>query len=101
MLLSGIEVVVFWALVWHRRHSLRSFLRWRESRLLLLVVPLTLILTLFYGGFVANLGILARQRVVVLPFMFLLAEAAPALASMRGARAARRRDEVRSASKPR
>jgi len=78
-LLSSFEVLFFWFLLWSRRQDIGGmFRRWRESRLLLFVVPLTIVLVLFYGAFVSNMGILARQRVVVLPFMFILAEVAPA-----------------------
>jgi len=77
-ILSSLEVVFFWALLWRRRADVRLMVRhWRENRLLLLLVPLTAVLILFYGALVSNMGILARQRVVVLPLMFLIAEAAP------------------------
>jgi hypothetical protein len=83
-LLSSLEVVFFWGLLWHRRAGVRVMVRrWRENRLLLLLVPLTGVLILFYGAFVSNMGILARQRVVVLPLMFLIAEAAPSFGARR------------------
>ncbi len=83
-LLSSLEVVFFWALLWRRRTDVRVMVRrWRENRLLLLLVPLTGVLILFYGAFVSNMGILARQRVVVLPLLFLIAEAAPSFGSRR------------------
>ena len=84
LLLSALEVIFFWGLLWSRRTHLRAMAsEWRGNRLLLLLVPLTVVLILFYGAFVSNMGILARQRVVVLPLMFVIAEAAPAFRARR------------------
>jgi len=82
--LSAIEVLFFWWLIWRRRTDVWVMLqRWRHNRFLLFIVPLTAVLIFFYGAFVSNMGILARQRVIVLPFMFIIAEAAPAFRSHR------------------
>lgn len=71
--LAALEIAFFWRTVWVRRHALVPALRrWRKHRLLLFVVPVTLVLTFFYGSFIGNLGILARQRVIILPMLFLL-----------------------------
>jgi hypothetical protein len=76
VLLSAAEVLVFWGLLLQRRDRFALlFNLWRQSRLLRLLFPLVAVLIFFYGGFVSNLGILARQRVVILPFMFVFVEA--------------------------
>jgi hypothetical protein len=71
--ISALETVVFWVFVGRNRSRLWVvLLRWRHSRLLRLALPVTIVLTAFYGGYVSNLGILARQRVVVFPFLFMI-----------------------------
>lgn len=78
VLFSSAEVVLLWVLLARRRRTVFASLHnWRESQLLLFVLPLTIVLILFYGAFVSNLGILARQRVVILPFLFIALERAP------------------------
>jgi len=73
MALAAVETLIIAIFMLRRRRALFTFLRtWRAQRLSRVVLPLTLGLVAFYGGFVSNLGILARQRVVVLPFLFCL-----------------------------
>jgi hypothetical protein len=82
VLLSSLEVLFLWSVAWRRRRSLMAaFGEWRQNRLLQFTVPLAVVLTFFYGYFVSNLGILARQRVVILPFLFLFLEATPRAAA--------------------
>jgi hypothetical protein len=78
-LLSALEIMGFWVIVWYRRHNLLAALRtWRSHRFLRLAVPFILVYTIALGLIVANLGILARQRIFLFPFLFLLLEAEPA-----------------------
>jgi hypothetical protein len=77
--MSVLEVLLFWGLVFRGGLPREILTSWRESKALRYLVPVTLVLIVFYGAFVSNLGILARQRVVVLPFLFLTAEAARVL----------------------
>ena len=76
-LLSSLEIWSIWVVAWmNRRVALRILKRVRESRLVGVAIPLVLLITLMYGVTFFNLGIIARQRVVVLPLLLLL----PALA---------------------
>jgi hypothetical protein len=91
MLISAVEMVALWWMISRqRRAGLSLLVRWRESRLLLFAVPAAIMLIVFYGAFVSNLGILARQRVVVLPLFFMCIELTPALVRATHASAAKR-----------
>jgi len=81
VLLSALEILVLWAMVWRRRKNLRAVLRnWRQDRLVRTAIPFILLYAASLGMLIANLGIIARQRVLILPFVFLVIEAAPRLA---------------------
>lgn len=81
MLLSTVEMLALWWMMWRsRRAGAQLLTRWRSSRLLLFAVPAAAMLTIFYGAFVSNLGILARQRVVILPLLFMFIQLTPLLA---------------------
>ena len=83
-LLSAVEMLMFWGIVWHRRKNFTHALRnWRSHALLRLAVPFIFIYSVSLGMLVVNLGIIARQRVFLFPFLFLLLEAAPAPARRR------------------
>lgn len=78
MLFSALEVLGFWGIVWLRRRSLVTVLRrWRSDRFLRLAVAFILVYSISLGMVVANLGIIARQRIFLFPFLFLLIEAMP------------------------
>ena len=78
MLVSALEILGFWGIMWYRRRNLVNALRsWRSDRFLRLAVPFALMYTITLGMVIANLGILARQRVFLFPFLFLLIEALP------------------------
>jgi hypothetical protein len=77
--ISVLEIFLFWGLVGSAGLPRAFFRAWRRSQALRYLVPVTVVLIVFYGAFVSNLGILARQRVVVLPFLFLIAEGARVL----------------------
>lgn len=77
-LFASLEMVLFWLLVWRRRKALRGVLKdWRKSRLLTFSLVFALGYILMIGLVFHNLGIIARQRVLVFPFLFLLLEATP------------------------
>jgi hypothetical protein len=87
VLLSALEIVGFWAIVWYRRRDLVAALRvWRSRRFLRLAVPFILFYTIALGLIIANLGILARQRIFLFPFLFVLLEAEPELKRKRSLR---------------
>ncbi len=72
-LFASLEVWAFWLYVLARRRMLSAALRdWRGDRLLRFALPVGLLLAFFYGLAMSNLGIIARQRVVILPFLFIL-----------------------------
>lgn len=72
-LFASLEVWAFWAYVGIRRRALREALvGWRQDRMVRFSLPVGLLLAFFYGLAMSNLGIIARQRVVILPFLFVL-----------------------------
>lgn len=72
-LFASLEVWTMWALVLaRRREALRIVRSWRSSRLVAFAIPTVLMITLLYGVAFSNLGIIARQRVIILPFVFVL-----------------------------
>jgi len=77
-LVAALEVLAFWWLAWRRRREVTLALKnWRRHRLLRFAIPLLLAYTLMIGLTFSNLGIIARQRSPIFPFMFLLVLAAP------------------------
>ena len=78
VLLSSMEVLVLWVLVIARRKRLLDNLRyWRTDRLIRLSVVFIVLYSMALGMMLVNLGIIARQRVFLFPFVFLLLEADP------------------------
>ncbi len=75
---AAVEVVLLWYLIYKRRESLSRTVRWwRKDRLLRFAFPLLVGYTLMIGMTFANLGIIARQRTPLFPFLFLLLAAVP------------------------
>lgn len=84
---SGLEIWTFWVVFFLNRHGLAAGLRgWRTNRFARLAAPLGGALAMLYGLAFANLGIIARQRVLVLPFTLSLL-AIPRILSPRSANA--------------
>jgi hypothetical protein len=78
MFIASMEICAFWIIAWVRRRQLIASLRnWRSDRFLRLALPFVLIYSIALGMMLSNLGIIARQRIFVFPFLFLLLEAAP------------------------
>ena len=72
-LVSSLEMMVFWVLVFRYGRSLPSLLRlWQSNRLLRFAIPFTLLYVLMLGITFQNLGIIARQRALVMPALLLL-----------------------------
>jgi len=83
-LVSGFEIVAFWGIVWFRRRRLAVAVGyWRSDRLLRVAVPFILVYSVSLGMVLANMGLIARQRIFLFPFLFLLIEAMPRLALAR------------------
>ena len=69
-ILSGAEIWFFWGMLFSYRRGLGAVKRiWRTNRFTVLAAPLGMSLAMLYGLAFANLGIIARQRVLVLPFV--------------------------------
>jgi hypothetical protein len=86
-LLAALELLMFWGILWYRRKNLkRALANWRSDPLLRIAVPFIVIYSVSLGLLVVNLGIIARQRVFLFPFLFLFIEAMPAIARKRAAR---------------
>lgn len=83
---AAVELMVFWVVALARRRAVLLALRkWRRHRLLRFGLPLLVAYTLMIGLAFGNLGIIARQRVLVFPFMILFLVAAPDPAAVTGA----------------
>jgi hypothetical protein len=81
---AALEIALFWLLVWQRRAAVGHALRyWRHHRLLRFALPFLALYTLMIGIAFSNLGLIARQRAPIFPFMLMLLVAAPATAAVR------------------
>lgn len=81
---ASLEMTIFWIVIWSRRKRIRQVIgRWRYNRMLRLALPLTLLYILMLGLAVSNLGIIARQRIHIMPLLFIWLEALPAAAAVR------------------
>ncbi|HKY37043.1 MAG TPA: hypothetical protein VJN18_13950 [Polyangiaceae bacterium] len=73
-LVSALEISVFWVIVWVRRRTAWAFIKdWRSNAFARFSLVFTLGISLMYGLAFANLGIIARQRAVILPYLLTLA----------------------------
>lgn len=71
--LSALELTVLWVYIWRRRREIAGSLgRWGERPTLRIGLSLSVMLALGYGISYFNLGILARQRTLIWPFLLLL-----------------------------
>lgn len=72
-LLASIEMLVLWVVAWRRRGEVVSFVRaYRHTPLLWMSLVFVLLYATALGMAIGNFGILARQRVHILPFLLLL-----------------------------
>lgn len=77
-LFSSLEMLAFWVLAFIKRRQLLHALRhWRTDPLVRVAIPLILVYAATLGMMLGNIGIIARQRIFLFPFLFLLLEAAP------------------------
>lgn len=90
---AAAEMLLLWWLLWKRRRAVLVAVKaWRRHRLLRFGLPFLVAYSLMIGLTFANLGILARQRTPIQPFLLLVLLAAPEpTAASRGARAPVRR----------
>jgi hypothetical protein len=90
---AAVEMLLVWWLLWTRRRAVLVAIKaWRRHRLLRFGLPFLLAYSLMIGLTFANLGILARQRTPIQPFILLVLLAAPdpAAAAARAPAPARR-----------
>lgn len=89
-LISSLEVWGFWLLFGvYRRNVLQTVRGWRADRLVAMSASFVLLYATTLGMTVGNLGIIARQRVFLFPFLFIFFVAVPPRAGeARPARAA-------------
>lgn len=77
-MLCALELTVLWLLVWLGRATVISSLRgWRANRTLRFGLLVGLLFATAYGLTFFNLGIIARQRSLVWPFLLLLVAVVP------------------------
>jgi hypothetical protein len=77
VLLASLEILGLWLLVVFRHRQLLKVLKnWRSDRLVRLAIVFIVLYAIPLGTLLVNVGIIARQRVFLFPFMFLLLEAA-------------------------
>lgn len=88
MLLASLEVLVLWILAWRRRREIKAFVRaHRKTRLFWMGIVFTLVYATALGMSLTNIGIIARQRIHILPFIFMLFAGVGPRAQMRSERA--------------
>ncbi|MCI0416247.1 hypothetical protein L0222_26020 [bacterium] len=69
---ASAEMIFFWSAVIAKRRRVWKLIRaWRSNRLLRFVVPLTILYVLMLGMAIGNLGIIARQRIHVMPLLII------------------------------
>jgi len=84
MAFAAVEIGFLWLVAYRRRRHLKYVLRnWRADRLLRLAVIFIPLYAVMLGLLLANLGIIARQRLFIFPFVFILFEAIPIVARRR------------------
>ncbi|HXK17611.1 MAG TPA: hypothetical protein VNG33_07405, partial [Polyangiaceae bacterium] len=72
-LLSSLEITLFWGIVWLRRRTAWALVKnWRQSAFTRFGAAFSFGISLMYGLAFANLGIIARQRAVILPYLLTL-----------------------------
>lgn len=71
-LIAALEVVFIWGMGWRRRREIRAFVRThRGDRLFWMAIVFVGMYTLALGMSLGNVGIIARQRVHLFPFIFM------------------------------
>ena len=73
--IAAAEVLLIWGLIFLRRRELMVAIRmWRHDRMLRFAIPFLFLYTIALGMVIANLGIVARQRVLIFPYLFWIVE---------------------------
>ena len=98
-LFAALELTLMWAIIWFRRRQLRHvFQVWRRHRMLRFAIPFVFLYIVALGFNLTNLGLIARQRTLVFPLLFMIVEAGNIFQSVpkpvRVARGSKRREKV-------
>jgi hypothetical protein len=100
-LFSAVEVLFLWVFAAkHRKVVIQALKHWRHDRLLAFSLPFLAGYTLMIGLTFGNLGIIARQRSPLFPFVFMLLTAAGAYAGNRYWRQAPQRERAPGRQRP-
>ncbi|MEM0962267.1 MAG: hypothetical protein AAGK21_07010, partial [Bacteroidota bacterium] len=84
-LVAALEVLVLWFIAWHRRRQIAGFIRaHRDHRLFWMAAAFIVLYAASLGIAAGNLGLVARQRVHVFPFVFVFFAGLPTLRHMPG-----------------
>ena len=87
VLITALEVVAMWFLLWRRRRAAMDFVRrYRSTEAFWISALFVLVLAGAVGMAVGNFGTLARQRIHIYPFLFLIAASLPVLVPERSRR---------------
>jgi hypothetical protein len=84
--IAGIEAFTLLIFVWRRRHLLRLSLRtWRENTFVLFSWVYAVEFSILIAGAMSNFGLLARQRVMLVPLalMVVLSQPLPSVGALR------------------
>ena len=77
-LLGSLEIGAMWVLAWLRRRRIRAFVRaYGGSRLFWAALVFVAVYSTALGMSIGNMGIIARQRVHILPFLFMFIAGGP------------------------
>ena len=75
-LFAALELTLMWAIIWFRRRQLRHVFKiWRRHRMLRFAIPFVFLYVVALGFNLTNLGLIARQRTLVFPLLFMIVEA--------------------------
>jgi hypothetical protein len=76
-LATSAEIWLMWGMMIYRWRRVVEALRdWRGSRFLAMGLPFVLLYSAAFGMIIVNMGIVARQRIFLFPFLFALMEGA-------------------------
>lgn len=76
--IAAAEVMTLWCLAVWKRHAIRDFfVAHRKTRLLWFAVIFAAMYVVLAGLALGNLGLIARQRVLIFPFLFMFLAGAP------------------------
>jgi hypothetical protein len=86
MMIAAVEILTLWVLIVLNARSIRAFLRrHRRARLFLFAVAFIVLYSILLGFALGNMGIIARQRIFLYPFLFMIMSTPPPVLWAEGA----------------